>query len=201
MAEAHHVRLPPLQPNHRGGRAARVAILYSGRWFGQGTSIGWATTMQWAQNHLEHVIKPNNASIYLVASSSNWCGPSSEAQQSQGSSSNDAILQRETRAAFRGWPDLHAALIPAQEDVAVDGAYADQAKRIMIAGGVTTKHSFVLTMIRNWRFALSHLVHFSILLLLLCIYTYATSHASLTVSRLSHLSPLQLAICALRACR
>ena len=44
-----------------------VAVVYSGRWYS--TRLPPA----WAENHLSHLIRPNNASVYVTVGALNWC--------------------------------------------------------------------------------------------------------------------------------
>ena len=139
-----------------------MAVLYSGRFFGSGApeGVGWSTTQRWASNHLEHAIQVNNASVFVISSPSNWCGPPSGARDAINNgggsfSAAEAHFQADVRRAFRGWHDLHAALVPAQEGALLDGAYADAAMQAMKAelhkrGSNKTGHyGFVTAMMRN----------------------------------------------------
>ena len=107
-------------------------------------------------HHLQYLITPNNASVFVVASSSNWCGPPSHARSAT-SSDVEAIFQAEVRRAFHGWHDLHAALIPSEEGGAIDGAYAGAAISAVRAqvelahSGKNGHYGFVTAMMRNWR--------------------------------------------------
>ena len=72
--DAYHIKAK--RSHAKAATLPRIALLYSGRWFGSGNQeIGWAVTKRWVENHLTHVIQPNNASVFMVVSSSNWCGP------------------------------------------------------------------------------------------------------------------------------
>ena len=131
----------------------RIAVLYSGRWFGGGAVGGWQTTLAWAQNHLQHLIMPNNASVFVVATSSTWCGPPPDARVAHADgkhSAAESVLQQEVRAAFRGWPNTHAALVTALEDQRKDNAYHAQAKRVVSAHNMSTS-GFISAAVRGWR--------------------------------------------------
>ena len=165
----HSVAVVADAPRGRAAAAAaaappRVAVLYSGRWFGTGDAeLGWQTTQQWAANHLRYLITPNNASVFVVASPSNWCGPPAQArEQVSVASATETLFQAEVRAAFRGWHDLHAALIPQDEGLPQDGAYAAAAvtaikREALLTGSNKTGHyGFVTAMMRNWYWQFSH---------------------------------------------
>ena len=151
---------PATTRSHRAGARvdrARVAVLYSGRWFGTGNEIGWHTTEKWAQNHLKYLIEPNNASVFVVASPSNWCGPPGNARETASATLRDAAFQDEVRRAFGGWHDVHAALVPHQEGDPLDGATATggvqavQARLRQANMSDERRYGFITAMMRNWR--------------------------------------------------
>ena len=87
-------------------RSLRVAVLYSGRFFG-------TMTQSWFDNHLEFLIAPNNASIFLGIDCSNWCSipqHAAAACREQRWSDASATLHRQVQKAFRGWADMHVAV-------------------------------------------------------------------------------------------
>ena len=141
---------------------ADVAVLYSGRFFGSGTSA-WSTTLAWAQNHLEHLIRPNAASVFLVASAINWCGASEAAREAIASGQSEqaqALLEADVRAAFQGWPHVHCAFIPSQQDVELDANLTAQtiaAATGKFKVGVGRARSVYAHMVVNWRWQLAHL--------------------------------------------
>ena len=161
--QSHSVSAPrPPRRDHGAAPRPRVAVLYSGRWFGSGNKeIGWKTTLLWAANHLRHLIQPNNASVFIVASPSNWCGPPADARGASKSSAEE-LFHAEVREAFDGWHDIHTALIPHEEGTPVDGAYAATAMNGLKAQLKSQdiedhKHyGFVTAMMRNWRWQFMH---------------------------------------------
>ena len=95
-----------------------IAILYSGRLFGRGTSA-WDSSIAWADNHLRHLIRPNHASVFVVGSAINWCGAPAAAREAVAAGRLDtaqAIFESEVRAAFQNWPDLHVGFMPLRND-------------------------------------------------------------------------------------
>ncbi|KAL1521445.1 hypothetical protein AB1Y20_021109 [Prymnesium parvum] len=88
-------------------RALRVAALYSGRFYGNQTPA-------WYANHLQHLIRPHNVSVFVVSDVENWCHAPAEARAAiheRRMHDADAIFQREVRAAFGEWPYVYARLI------------------------------------------------------------------------------------------
>ena len=74
-------------------------------------------------NHLQHVIAPNNASIYVTTDAANWCSAPLQLaergtlQGSQGTSYSSEEAQAafcaQVKAAFKGlWADVSCALLP-----------------------------------------------------------------------------------------
>ena len=92
--------------------AVRVAVLYSGRWFGERLSRVWIA------HHLEFLIRPNWASVFVVADAENWCEAPDETREAlaartpSGRRRAEEMFRQEVRAAWRGWEDVHAALLP-----------------------------------------------------------------------------------------
>ena len=71
---------------------ARVAVLYSGRWF-------WPTNRPWVRNHLEKLIEPNHADVMLISSWESFCSPAATATRGARAKA-ERLLQDELREAF-----------------------------------------------------------------------------------------------------
>ena len=92
--------------------AARLAVLYSGRFYGE------LTLPAWSKDHLDNLIVPNGAAVFVVVDSLNVCDRSSAVHravqlppnESKWEAASRALLQ-EARAVFGGWPDLYAKLV------------------------------------------------------------------------------------------
>ena len=91
----------------------KVAVLYSGRFYGN------ATPSAWVASHLKNLIRPNAASVFVAVSVDNWChhsgnvsGDDLRDEHSAGFKAAEALLRREVRALFQGWPDTHVKLLP-----------------------------------------------------------------------------------------
>lgn len=101
-----------------------VAVLYSGRFYGA------LTLPAWSNDHLDNLIVPNRAAVFVVVDPLNVCDKSSAVQlavrQSNGTlgskwcgaacrskwaTASLALLQ-EAKAVFGGWPHLYAKLVP-----------------------------------------------------------------------------------------
>ena len=93
-------------------RSLRTAILYSGRFYG-------SLTPDWYENHLEHVIRPNNATVFIVSDFDNWCHAPEDARSAIANGKYDqasAIFVREVHSAFAGWRQVHGRLAVAPFD-------------------------------------------------------------------------------------
>lgn len=100
-----HVAKPPrkVQP--------RVAVLYSGRFFG-------SRSLSLVRNHLDALIRPYNASVFLVCDTSNWCHVPRDVAQAylKGESSHSSVervLQRQVTSLFG--KEAKAAFVNLQE--------------------------------------------------------------------------------------
>ena len=83
-----------------------VAVLYSGRWYGP-------AMQPWVDNHLENLIRPFGASVYLVTSLAFWCSAAAARVALQPTAANaNATLLKEVRSVFGHDVDIHAALVP-----------------------------------------------------------------------------------------
>ena len=108
----------------RAGSRLSVAVLYSGRFYGA------LTLPAWSNDHLDNLIVPNRAAVFVVVDPLNVCDKSSAVQlavrQSNGTlgskwcgaacrskwaTASLALLQ-EAKAVFGGWPHLYAKLVP-----------------------------------------------------------------------------------------
>ena len=86
----------------------RVAILYSGRFYGDYTPT-------WYAHHLSHIIWPNNASVYITITSDNWCHAPVSVHNALRNGRVDIVQQTfalQVATAFHGWPKLQARFIP-----------------------------------------------------------------------------------------
>eukprot|EP00316_Scyphosphaera_apsteinii_P011653 CAMPEP_0119315066 /NCGR_PEP_ID=MMETSP1333-20130426/34354_1 /TAXON_ID=418940 /ORGANISM="Scyphosphaera apsteinii, Strain RCC1455" /LENGTH=420 /DNA_ID=CAMNT_0007320295 /DNA_START=68 /DNA_END=1327 /DNA_ORIENTATION=+ len=92
----------------------RVALIYSGRWFG---SAG----QHFVRNHLAHLLWPNQMvvrfSIFVVVSHKQWCTHNAQAMSSETGTYRqrdqaEALLKQEVQAAFGTEFEIHVALVP-----------------------------------------------------------------------------------------
>lgn len=113
-----HVQSDVQMPSHGIGRL-RVALLYSGRFFGAQISAGLI------DNHLENIIKPNAAAVFVAVDPTTWCAAPLAARRAYGLGDRwtaETYLQEQVRSAFRNWHQLHVALI-SSEDPAIPHLY------------------------------------------------------------------------------
>ena len=92
--------------------AARLAVLYSGRFYGE------LTLPAWSKDHLDNLIVPNRAAVFVVVDPVNVCDTSGAVQRALGRANSSkweaaslALLQ-EARAVFGGWDHLYAKVVP-----------------------------------------------------------------------------------------
>ena len=93
---------------HRGSRLS-VAVLYSGRFYGELTLPAWST------DHLENLIVPNQATVFVVADPVNICDTSSTVHHAIRNSSWETAslaLLHAAKSVFGGWPHLFAKVVP-----------------------------------------------------------------------------------------
>ena len=89
-----------------------VAVLYSGRFYGE------LTAPEWSKDHLNNLIVPNRAAVFVVVDPVNVCDTSGAVQRALGraNSSNweeaSLALLQEARAIFGGWDHLYAKVVP-----------------------------------------------------------------------------------------
>ena len=92
--------------------ALRVAAIYAGRWWGASASS------HIADDHLANFIRPNNVHVFVVTDPPSWCAASAETRAAYRAGDIAAAqveFVRQVTDAFRGWPKLHAALVPAED--------------------------------------------------------------------------------------
>ena len=87
----------------------KVAVVYSGRFFGP-------LTLRWIDNHLQHLIHPNRATVIVVSDLLNWCHAPLAAHLALAAGENGwqeakRIFAKEVDAAFSDWPFIHAELL------------------------------------------------------------------------------------------
>ena len=90
----------------------RVAAIYAGRWWGASASS------HIADDHLANFIRPNNVHVFVVTDPPSWCAASAETRAAYRAGDIAAAqveFVRQVTDAFRGWPKLHAALVPAED--------------------------------------------------------------------------------------
>ena len=106
------VDIVPLAPIRM--RSPRVAIVYTGRWFGpEGTRAA-------ILNHVKHLIAPNNASVFVTTDVTNWCSAPPDAVERY---ANDQRLQGRRKQSLI-FDDLESSFC-AQVAAAFDGVWAD----------------------------------------------------------------------------
>lgn len=72
------------------------------------------TPDSWVQDHLNHLIKPNQATVFVVADANNVCdvrGSVHKALKGSRSDEGTVALRQDVARVFRGWNDLHAKLV------------------------------------------------------------------------------------------
>ena len=87
----------------------KVAVLYSGRFFG-------SLTLRWTDNHLQHLIRPNRATVIVVGDLYSWCHAPRAALLALAAGENGwqeakRIYAGEVAAAFSDWPFIKAELL------------------------------------------------------------------------------------------
>ena len=105
----------------RVGPRLSVAVLYSGRFYGE------LTPSEWSRDHLENLIVPNRAAVFVLVDPVNVCDMSGAVQhavrQSNSSKASLALLQ-EAKAVFGGWTNLYAKVVPPVKVLDVDKKFA-----------------------------------------------------------------------------
>lgn len=121
-----------------------VAVLYSGRWCGP-------LMQPWVQNHLDHLILPYRASVFLVTSSEFWCSDVAVRAAAVSNEEASRMLQEEVRGVFGASVETHAALI---DEPVVDGKSIQYDMHTAIKkqdGDLGTASPFKVHMMLNFR--------------------------------------------------
>ena len=66
------------------------------------------------QDHLNHLIRPNQATVFVVVDANNVCDAKGSVHKALKGSRPDeatAALRQDVATVFRGWNDLHAKLV------------------------------------------------------------------------------------------
>ena len=136
-------------PRHSRPRP-RLAVLYSGRLF--------APEQTWAANHLENIIRPNDASVFVAVDPTNWCATSEvvrEAYARGDDATVDAAFQAQVRAVFQGWPKLHA-LLTGSEDPGTPHLYGGMGFELWRRQGEAKASGRVGTFLHKWFMQFDH---------------------------------------------
>ena len=105
------VRVDVPMPHHAANQL-RVALLYSGRFFGPSLSA------HIVDNHLENIIRPNSASVFVTVDPTTWCTAPAAARHAYRSGDRwaaESHLRAQVRATFRRWPKLYVSLCSSEE--------------------------------------------------------------------------------------
>ena len=139
----------------------RVAVLYSGRWF------GGLLSRVWIEHQLNFVVRPNHATVFVVADTENWCEAPDEARAelaartSSGRRIAEAIFQHDVQVAWSGWDDVHATLLPdvsTQAGPPINQAYRTLSQRLNQSHGLRMGHYMCELMVR-WYYQYEHVAH------------------------------------------
>lgn len=87
-------------------RMLKVAVLYSGRFYGN-------LSQKWYDNHLQYLVRPLDASVFITMDPDNWCHAPDEARTALSEKrweDAEAIFQAEVRRAFENRPNVFARL-------------------------------------------------------------------------------------------
>ena len=123
---------------------AQVAVLYSGRWFG-------VATKPWVQNHLDHLIVPNQAAVFLTCSRQFWCSETAARAARKDQQEAEHMLQREVQRVFGDKVETHAALIE-EPSLTLSQALNITRDALAVAGGRPGLASqFTTRMIHNFK--------------------------------------------------
>ena len=85
----------------------RVAVLYSGRFYGN-------LTNSWIENHLRYLIRPLRAAVFVVGDVENWCHAPEDARKALSErrfADANHIFQREVRSAFGNRSHVYGRLV------------------------------------------------------------------------------------------
>lgn len=151
--------------------ALRVAVIYSGRWYGRSTPAAWV------DNHLRFLVRPNNASCYIVVDIDSWCDAplvvrnllsaanrtdaSLSALQSSGAFATAAAhFTREAKDVFAP-ASVHAVLLPTEKlseaDKAVASTYFPAASAYMRGVDGTVLPTQQIMLMRRWYYQILHI--------------------------------------------
>lgn len=128
----------------------RVALLYSGRLF------DFEVASPWADNHLESIIRPNHASVFVTVDPTNWCGAPPEARRAYGAGQRaiaEAALQAQVRLIFRDYQPLHASLVYS-ENPAAPGWFGQAGIKAMERHGTRSDRAAIF--IHKWYMQFDH---------------------------------------------
>lgn len=127
-----------------------VAVLYSGRWYSE---IG----QEWVNNHLENLIRPYDASVFVVANLENVCHSSNESSALLRAGKDgelEALFNADVRAAFHGWDKVYTLLATSLDSYpGLDLFYKNAERTLREAGraaGINLKPDYLLAMLGNW---------------------------------------------------
>ena len=142
-----------------------AAVLYSGRFYSNATHIA-----SWVASHMDLLIRPNNATVFVVADADSWCDASAEAQAAIAAGTPDGFalaslhFEHEVRNVFGNWPKLHARLLPKvsaslahRADTLVPGREFDRAARAMRASVYNVKlNRNLVPHMQRWYYQYEH---------------------------------------------
>lgn len=131
---------------HARVQRLRVAVLYAGRMYG---SQGF---LEHAANHLETLIRPNDADVFLVTSPSTWCDAPLAARLAYGAgqpAKAEGELLQQARHLFGSWPRLHVAL-STEYDPEVPHEFGALSFRAQRLANVSAPSSTVTRMLHMW---------------------------------------------------
>ena len=116
----------------------RVAVLYTGRFYGDRTPAAWV------RNHLQNLIVPNNASVFVAIDPMNWCHrPESLTDDMIRSQTSDALLALESQVniVFEGWPHVRTALLPDDSLPSFKGMMDNASSQLRQLTGRSCRHT------------------------------------------------------------
>ena len=132
---------------HRSTQSLGVAVLYSGRFYGA------LTPKEWVRDHMEHLIKPNRATVFVVPDFGNVCDQGLAHLSRNGSAHNGAgthALMKAARLVFHGWLDLHARLAPNAVAINIPGKFNEASRTARLKGWPERLSQNRLASMYNW---------------------------------------------------
>ena len=121
-------------------------------------------------NHLDILIRPHAASVFVVTDVNNWCHAPLEAQAALINSSAAgfrlaaSLFQEEVRRVFEGWDDVHARLLPEDNPkmvyratMTVPNIEFPSASKAMLASHQTRLARSLIPHMTRWYFQYEHL--------------------------------------------